>query len=371
MAFLANFGFGIQMVPLPLYTADLGASVLVLGMLGGATAAVYTCGCFATGVLVRLLPTRGLTLIGSAVSGTALILLGQAETVQEVFKAACTSAAGLSIFWVSMETWLGESGDAKSLPRRTAAFNVSWCSGLIAGPWLGGILFDRYAQLPFFCAAAALFTCTLLVSLVVGSRFTNRSRRDDYGLSFDPTELAKSDRLLPVVWLAQFTQWLSVSMIRYIWPKLANDQGFEPAAIGRFLAVVGLAQTITFAIMGIVHFWRFRRYLIYAVQIIAATAIAAMAVTANQTILYAAFAVVGIGTAFIYKSSIYYSLYHPKNRGFRSSMHEGLLASGALVGPIYAGTLAHLAFLSLPFILMPAIVLTSVIVQGRIYNRKN
>ena len=81
------------MVPLPLFTVRSGGTVFTVGLLGACTASIYICGCFITGVLLRLLPARGLVVIGSAVSGTALILLGLADTVPEIFRAASVSAA--------------------------------------------------------------------------------------------------------------------------------------------------------------------------------------------------------------------------------------------------------------------------------------
>jgi DHA1 family tetracycline resistance protein-like MFS transporter len=368
---MANTGFGMQMVPLPLYTLGLGGSVFTLGLLGTVTASVYICGCFATGLLVRLLPARGLVIIGSAIAGTGFILLGLADSVPDIFKAASVSAAGLSLFWVSMENWLAEGGDGKSLQRRSAAFNVSWCSGLILGPWLGGKLFDGpVPELPFFAAAGCLVCCTLLVTTIVGATGKTKSKDAAANNSRTGRDLERSERLLPVIWLAQFTQWIGLGMIRVIWPKLAVDQGFNGSEIGLFFAALGLAQTLTFAIMGIVHVWRFKKTLIYVAEILAAAAVVVMAFALDAQVLFAAFAIFGTVTAFIYKSSIYYNLFSVEKRVFRSSMHEGLMASGALVGPIYGGALAHMFGLPLPFFLLPGLVIASVVAQDRLYKRR-
>jgi len=370
VAFMTTFGFGIQLVPLPLVTVGRGGTVLTLGLLGSVTAFVYTCGCLAMGAVVGRLPAKGLAIAGTAVAGTGLVMLGRALTLPDIFEATMLSAAGLSVFWVSMQNWLGERSDASNLQRRTAAFNVSWCSGIVVGPWLGGVLFDRSESLPFYCGAAAVFSSMALVIATLRADGGTWSRRRYAAAAWSGSDPARNERVLDVVWTAQLTLWFAMAMILSIWPKLAVDQGFNATEIGTFFAVLGLVQTVTFAVMGVLHVWRFRRYVLYAAQILAALSVVAMGLVqfvADTRMLYIAFGLFGAIMALVYTSSIYYRLFNAEKRG---SVHEGLVGSGALLGPLYGGALARVLWIPLPFVLMPGLVFAAIIAEQRMYRRR-
>jgi len=366
---MAAFGYGLTAVPLPLLTLKLGGNVLTLGWLGALMALVYMCGCLLVGSIVRYLPAKGLVIAGATVTGTSYMLLGFAQTVPDLFQAAVTGTAGMSFFWVPMQTWLGERGNARCLQRRAAVYNMSWCTGMTVGVLLGGSLFVKSPQWPFWVASAALFCGMLTVIAMLAANGRNRAGSLDKSSDRDGTDLAQSEQLLRVVWIAQFTVWFMFTMIRSIWPKLALDMGYSADEISRFLFALPLAQTITFGLMGIFHWWRFRRYLLYAAQLTACVATAVMGLASNPYVLYIAFGLFGTMLALIHSSSVYYSLFHIERCGIRASIHEGLIGSGSFIGPLYGGILARLVALPLPFILTPLLIVAAIVGEERVFRR--
>ncbi len=371
MAFTAALGYGLTIVPLPLFTLDLGGNVLTLGWLGAITASVYTCGCLLVGPIVRYLPARGIAIAGAAVTGTAYVLLSFAETVPDLFQAAVMSAAGMSFFWVPMQTWLGERGDARNLQRRTAAYNMSWCSGMTVGVRLSGPLFERGTQWPFWLAAVAVCCGMLLVIATLAANGKNRVDSRHASSARDGKDLARTERLLKVVWIAQFTVWFMFAIIRSIWPKLAVDMGYDADEISRFLFALPLVQTITFGLMGIFHWWRFKRYLLYAAQTTACVAVVVMGLASDPLMLYIAFGLFGMILAMVHSSSVYYSLFRLERRAIRASVQEGIIGSGAFIGPLFGGILAKLVALPLPFVLTPLVIIAAIVGEEKLFHRNN
>ena len=370
VAFSAALGIGFVVVPIPLLTLKLGGSVLTLGWLGTLTAFTYVCSCLAGGLIARAIPPKGLAIAGAAVSASAYALLSRADCLDDIFRAAPLSTVGMGTFWVSVQNWLGERGDARSLQRRAAVFSVSWCSGTVIGPWAGGALFDRSPAWPFYCASLA-FICSVLMIAITLRRNAN-SFADEPEATNDRkgADLGRSERLLKVVWTAQFMHWVAFAMTRSIWPKLASDWNFGGSTIGSFFAALALVQTLTFALMGIVHGWRFRRHLLYSGQVVACISVAVMGLASNSNVLYIAFGMFGMVAALVYTSSIYYSLFHTEKRGMRASIHEALVGSGALVGPLYGGLLARIEPW-LPFVLMPIVFLAAIFGEELLFRRGN
>ena len=369
VGFTGAFGYGLTIVPLPLLTLNLGGNVLTLGWLGAITALVYTCGCLLVGPVVRYLPARGIAIAGAAVTGAAYVLLSFAQTVPLLFQAAVLSAAGMSIFWVPMQTWLGERGDARNLQRRTAAYNMSWCSGMTVGVRFGGTLFERGAQWPFWLAAAAVCCGMLLIIATLAANGGNRTDSRHASSARDGEDLARTERLLKVVWIAQFSVWFIYAMIRSIWPKLAVDMGFDADEISRFLFALPLVQAITFGLMGILHWWRFKRYLLYAAQMTACVVTVVIGLTSDPLVLYIAFGLFGMILALVHSSSTYYSLFRLERRGIRASIHEGLIGSGAFIGPLFGGILAKLVALPLPFVLTPLVIIAAIVGEEKLFHR--
>ena len=368
---MAAFGYGLTIVPLPLFTLGLGGNVLTLGWLGALTASVYTCGCLLVGLVVRYLPARGIAIAGAAVTVTAYVLLSFAQTVPDLFQAAVMSAAGMSFFWVPMQTWFGERGDARSLQRRTAVYNMSWCAGMTVGVRLGGSLFDESVRWPFWLAAAALCCGMLVVVATLAANGRNREDSRYPSSARDGKNLARSERLLKVVWVAQFTVWSMFAMIRSIWPKLAVDMGLDADEISRFLFALPLVQTITFGLMGVFRWWHFKRYLVYAAQTTACVAVVVMGLASDPLVLYIAFGLFGMILALVHSSSVYYSLFHLERRGIRASVHEGIIGSGAFIGPLFGGILAKLVVLPLPFVLTPLVIVAAIVGEEKLFHRHN
>jgi len=358
------------MVPLPLLVIGLGGSVMTIGLLGAVMSSFYACGCFIAAPLLRFLPAKGLAIAGAAVAGSAYVLLARAQTVADVFQAVALSAAAWSIFWVSMETWLGEQGNARGLQRRAVALNVSWSMGLIIGPWFGGMLFDWKLTAPFYAAAAALFCCTALVMVTLPVKSKHDSAGRNAAATRNGSDLEAGERLFKVLRTAQFAHWLMVATILVVWPKLAVDEGFTATEIGSFFAMFGIVQTVTFTLMGLVHVWRFRRFILYFAQIVAAVAAAVIALVFERRVLFVAFGILGAVTAFVHTSSLYYSLFQADKRGLRASLHKRLAGSGSTVGPLYGGALARVfSRMWLPFVLMPVLFLCAIAAEEKLFRR--
>jgi MFS family permease len=69
---------------------------------------------------------------------------------------------------------------------------------------------------------------------------------------------------------------------------------------------------------------------------------------------------IGISSSVTYYSSLYYTVHLLKKKGRGTGIHESIIGSGALLGPILGGIAAHYAGLRAPYLLCSAVLFTSI-----------
>jgi predicted MFS family arabinose efflux permease len=82
-----------------------------------------------------------------------------------------------------------------------------------------------------------------------------------------------------------------------------------------------------------------------------------------------AMVLLGTSAGFTYFSSIYYSLNTGENRGARSGIHEALIGSGIVAGPLTGGMVAQTWGLRSPYLLSTLVVIGSLGALGLRANR--
>ena len=171
---LANAILPIFSIFLPLFAAELGASPLELGLVGGAAYAVYSFMPFVMGHFSDRSGSRKFFILSSlALLVVVSFLYSASADPVAVVIVRIFEGIGWATLWPAIEAAVTEDTprDSKS---SLAIFNYSWSAGAAAGPGLGTLLVTTLSYRETFLVCSALFVVPLaantLAFLVEGGR---------------------------------------------------------------------------------------------------------------------------------------------------------------------------------------------------------
>ncbi|MBT4502321.1 MAG: MFS transporter [Gemmatimonadetes bacterium] len=366
IAFVVDGCFALLGICVPLLAMGIGATYDDLGAISATSALTYALGCFVGGNLTDRIGYRRFMIVASL--GIALVCVSYLAVDQlwQLFALAGLTGAMMSGFWPPLQAWLGVGKDRGQLLQVVGRFNVCWSLGILIGPVLGGTL---YAVDPsrVFTLAAALMGMIFVFVLRLPVREEAATERKEVGR---PGSLALARRFLPVAWIANFATFFATGTVRSLFPKLATDLGIDPALLGKLLGLIGLMQVIFFFFIARTDRWQFKLAPLIGIQLMAVVGLGILTLGSSQ--IYFAFGLLCqgalIGTTFT--SSAFYSLHAEGPGGKRTGIHEGLIGSGMLVGPLAGGLMAEHVGPRAPYLLAIGVLFCAIVVEIYLVNRK-
>jgi len=358
--FLASFLMTIAMsaiyIAIPLIAIQLGANSLKLGGLGFISNLCYICFCLFFGKLYDSWKHKNVILLVSIGYFLSSLLFSFSNHLYQLFIFMAFWGLFGAMLWPSLEAWIGERS-GKKLLKQMAHFDVSWSTGIIIGPLIGGLIFQISPRFPFYIACFFYLTIFFLIlrepskiEYKIPSITRKRSSRQN---SNDAT----SSSYLYLAWIANFASYFSLGILRYIFPKLFIEMGFTPSTLGILMSTTSISQTFTFYILGQTSRWHYRLAPLLSAQLLIAFALILIFLSNSLSIFFLSFIFMGIGIGICSFSSLFYSVNTYHNRGARAGIHETFLGSGILMGSLVGGMLAQVYNLKTPYI-------TAVLING-------
>lgn len=376
---ISSVSFGQLFVALPFFTGAMGGGPDDVGLVGALYTGGYVAAMLAGRRLLDRLHPRTIAVIGSAVLCAATLILSTCDTLAGLWITVTAYGLATSWHWPPVMGMLSTGAEGPALNRRLGRFNAAWSGGLIAGPMLGGWLFDRGAAIPFLVAAVIHALCAVLVVTV---RFAQGSASPAPNPAFsDPSPSAISDPpLLPadprtpvyrrMARVALVCSYLVVGLLRYQLPGLAESElkitatGFGP--IGTLFSA---AQSAGFILLGLTHGWHFRRRWMWGAQLGLGLSLLPIFVVQSAAGLMACSVLAGLGVSFLYASHLYYGVSGGARRTRLMAVHETLLSVGFLIGSYAGGFVADAMGRRWPYVFCGAVVILGAGVELVIYRR--
>jgi len=354
---------GLVGLGVPLLAMGIGASYGDLGAIGATGSVAYSLSCFASGSLADRVGYRRLMTLASL--GMVLVFCSYlaVERIWHLYAIALAGGVFHSGFWPPLQAWLGRRRDRRSLLRAVGRFNVSWSLGFLVGPAVAGALYARDSSYVFY--VGAVVTGVLLLGLLL-ARLSEPTTVD---AAAETATLAASRRFLPVAWVANFATFFANGTVRSLFPKYATDLGVAPEPLGWLLALIGLAQAVAFLLVSRTERWQFRLGPLAAAQLLAAAGLWTLALGATPELFAVGLLLQGTLVAATFTSSIFYSLHAEGPGGRRTGIHEGIVGSGFLVGPLAGGLVAEYIGPRTPYMLASAVILGAVLLQAYLLRR--
>ena len=312
---------------------QLHATPLQLGLMGMANGGGYALLAVAAGWISDRTGRRRWMLVGIASQIVILMILPHCRQVGWFIALAATHTTLLALFWPPFMSLFSETLPQERLSRALGRYNISWCLGGIIGSALSGRLYDRLGPAaPFHFGALVVFG-TLLVHLCVhpGAKVPHETPHT--------LERPRVAALMRQAWLLLIGNFFVVSLLMYLFPKLAETPRFSLGATF-ITSLHGLrmgAMLLTFAAMGATAHWHFRQWPVHVCFVLMLGMLALTALAEASWFFVIPFAFFGVTTGIAYGLSAYYSMLAPAGKGVLVGIHEMFLSSGSTLGPIFGG----------------------------------
>lgn len=361
-AFLIDAGIGVLSVAVPLRAIEMNASPFILGFIGFLLSLFYLSFSLVFGRLSDKKGSRPFMVGGCLIFLFSAIFFLFVNSLTRIFILMGLVGVGMGMFWSPMEVWIAKVSD--NLPKSIGHFSVAWCAGIAVGSFTSGALFQIDWRLPFLIIALSsmlalffVYRCPLVSSAPIVHQAA-KGKEDKTRSSF-----------LQIGWILNFAAWFGVGTVRYLFPKLAVDLNITPFVLGVLMFLIGAIQALISYIMGKTSGWHYRFKVLVLIQILMCFGFLILVFSSSVLLFLCAFIVFGIGMGVAYFSSLYYSLTGGHSQGERSGIHEMLVGSGGLAGPLIGGIVAQSFNMRAPFILCAVLMLVAMVIAKYIYSK--
>ncbi|WP_066949753.1 MFS transporter [Microtetraspora fusca] len=380
VAFTVAVGFGIQSPAIPVFAGEFGVGSAAVGAVVSAFAFMRLATGLPGGRLVNRFGERAVLTTGMVLLAVTSILAGLSWNYPQllIFRGAC--GVGSALYTVSAMNMLLRVTPASHRGRATGYFQGGYYLGTVTGPALGGGLLGVSPRLPFFvygvavAIAGAIATVALskAVPIIDAVARTGSAAESGTGSGAGPGAGAGDGRpgitlgraLRHRSYLAALTSnfglgWavfgVRVSVLPlYLMFVIKADATW----IGAGLAVGAITQAVTLPVAGrVADLWGRRPSLLVGQGLILGCLV--MVITWQTLVAYlAAFALMGLGTAFCTTGGA--ATVGDVTRGRGGTVVAGYQMTadlGMTVGPLVAGQLAASYSYEVAFLATGAVVL--------------
>jgi MFS family permease len=351
--FLISTSYGTITFLLPVYAESLGATYIELGLLGAIGSVVYTVMTILTGILLDRYERVQFYFVFTAMGVLVPSLLSLTSQVSELLLLRGLLGVFSGAFWVTASTLTTDISPPEELTRSVVRYNISWISGFVVGPILGGIFSDIYSFPALFVVVAALtIPSVLLIKTQLSGRVDLRASSGGIwkGLS------ALKPITLAYVTLIPYAIVLGIYMA--ILPGHMGVLGITASAIGLLLTLTNAVRGIGFLSSERWVMWGTRRS-IWVSSILLCVALFFVAYSKNILEFALPLAVFGFAGGIITPVVLDYIAHRSPSeaRGAAMGLHECVYGVGMSLGPIVGGAIAEAYNPSTLYMLLAALVL--------------
>jgi MFS family permease len=201
------------------------------------------------------------------------------------------------------------------------------------------------------------------------SERTSQPQKEPESLSSESGETNQGRTFLYAIWIANFASFFILANARYQFPKLARELTMSPYMIGLLMSCIGLAQFLGFFFLRGSDRWHFNKVHLLGAQVLAASGLLLIFFFSHQLVFASAFIMLGLCASLTYYSSLYYTVRLLKEKGKGTGLHESILGSGVVLGPLLGGIMAHSAGLRAPYLLCLGVLAMVIVIELSLIRR--
>jgi DHA1 family multidrug resistance protein-like MFS transporter len=348
-SFFFNLGAAMALLTVTFYAIELGATPLELGIIGMVWPAIFSVSAMISGPLSDRTSRRLLPILGSLIACLTFLLVPSASNPFHLMLLGLPAGVAFSMVWPPVEAWVAESSSPHNMRRNVGLFNLSWSIGAAPGPFLSGLTFGGGVATPL--------TVSIILIALAGLILLVRAPRPVAPTSHSgPVEPDNSTGYLHLAWVVNFATYFTIGVLRSLFPKLGEQLGMGTASVGALLSLVTVSQVVTFGVLARTSRWHYRLIPLIGSQFSLLLCCLLVYSLSGVTELSPVMVLIGACTGLSYNSSIYYSLNTLGGKGARSGIHEALIGTGIVAGPLFGGIAAQQWGLRAPYLLAAGVI---------------
>jgi MFS family permease len=351
--FLISTAYGTITFLLPVYAEGLEATYIELGLLGSIGSVVYTVMTIFTGLMLDRFERVRFYLVFTGFGAMVAVLFSFTSQVPELFPLRGLLGVVSAAFWVTASTLTADISPPDELTKSVVRYNVSWISGFVAGPILGGLISDRYGFSALFILVATLIIPSVfLIVTRLSGRVTLRAVTG--GIWKGLTSL----RSLAIAYITLIPYAIVLGIYMAILPGHTGVLGISASAIGLLITMTNAVRGLGFLSGERWVNWGTRRS-IWISSILMSGAL--YMVSTSNTILEFALplALFGFAGGIITPVLLDYIAHGSQSEALGAAMglHEFVYGVGMSLGPIAGGAIAEAYNPSILYMILAALVL--------------
>ena len=373
LSFLLVSSFFMQMltgvvgISVPIYAANMGASPMLLGVIGATGGLIYSFMPFVSGILSDKFKRKIFIFTSTFLYGSSCIFYMFAENPYMLIPIKAFEWFSVALFWPSAEALLTEVNESE-LEEILRKFNLSWGSAVIIGPMIGGSLISTLGiqmKAPFLLSSVISFSLSLLSIVMIREPPKSRRDREDHVSKLDEKNINHTLTAIASIFLFALVGGIVISLF----PAYAVNLGIQAYEIGLILLINGLFRLVAFFEAYNIESRIGKTYTFITGSLILSLASAMVVVSSTTPTFSMSLSLLGFGMGMLYAASIKVIFKSwSSSRGYAAGILESLIGVGYFLGPLAGGVVAEY-FQSAPYILC-SLVSMAISLSQIIYRRR-
>ena len=347
---IIGISYGLQGPIIPIFAKDvLGASYMEIGFVGFANFAPYMFIPLLVGILLDRFNNSRLLSVGIVLNTLSVYILTLAQSIPDVIISRIIAGVAHAFFWPSSEAIISNSSTQSSRVGNLSKFSGLFITGFMIGPFLGGILIDRFdaTYITLFQVSMFVLASTILFGLKPIKKFTYTKHRHTH-LSFSAIrKLLKFPEIISMLFFCT----ISFGTILAIYPAYLHENAFSLVEIEIMFFIFGASRVITLICT---DFFKKRTRISLLLIICCITiALAMSSIPGGFWWFVSIMLLFGFGFSIFFPLSldIILNKVGKNESGGIIGMYETIFGVGWTIGPFFAGLVSFAFSESLPYML--------------------
>jgi len=363
--FLVSTAVGTPMMLASVQAQNMGATLLEIGLMGTAAAAVYTVMTLIAGALLDRYEKLRIYLAFNILSAACLLYLVFATNVEQLFIGRVLIGIAGGAFWAAAGAITADLSPPETLTRSIGMYNLSWILGFVAGPLAGGWIADSYGYPTLWGMLVALMIAAIAVNAAMIPKIKLNAESKE--IKFDFAAVAS----LKWAYATMIPYALGLGIYFYILPGYMAEKGLTATIIGILLALDSVIKGIGFLYAERVVAVGVKRGMLAGSVILALSLIGVAYATTTLDFLWPLI-LFGAGNGII-EPIISNYIAHGSPRGSLGatmSFYECIYGAFTCVSPILAGYVSQVSEVSTTYIALGLVTLLIIPTSAKLRQEK-
>lgn len=340
LPFLFQMTTYIAGLTIPVYATLLGATPLIVGFIGAIGGALYSFMPAVSGMLSDRFGRKNFIALSTLLYSASCLLYSLVEDPYAFMPIKALESFSMALFWPSLEALLAETCQS-DLERILRTFNLSWGSGMMVGPAVGGFLISAFGAKASLIISS-IISLTLFIITIVWVREARGKRVPSIQFKMFKFGWRRLSSLMTAA-LSTFLFSFSLGIMLNIFPAYASSIGLPPHEIGLMIFSVGLLRLIAFLKAYQIESLVGRTNMFLMGFTLMASALVLVA-AGHVILLVISLSIFGFSIGLLYAASIASFLEDGRGEeGHAAGIFESLIGFGYFLGPLFGGIAAELS----------------------------